>query len=168
MKLKSFVFATLAATAIFAATPALATVIQIDSMNSNGTSVDFSAGNYLVSWADLADHSNAWTAWSTNDFWLEEIYVTTDSGASLQGNAGWHLTPGDAQAAAQSLSFNMNLAYDQSVNFKVADSYLGDNSGTITLDVTAVPVPEPEAYSMILAGLGVIGLLRRRKHSKTN
>lgn len=37
-------------------------------------------------------------------------------------------------------------------------------SGTISL--TAVPVPEPETYAMFLAGLGIAGLVSRKKMRK--
>jgi len=43
------------------------------------------------------------------------------------------------------------------------DSNYGDNSGSIKVRVTAVP--EPETYAMLLAGLGVIGFMSRRRRN---
>ncbi|HOY86680.1 MAG TPA: FxDxF family PEP-CTERM protein [Methylotenera sp.] len=44
------------------------------------------------------------------------------------------------------------------------DENNGDNSGSISVNITAVP--EPETYAMLLAGLGMIGFMaRRRKNS---
>ena len=37
--------------------------------------------------------------------------------------------------------------------------------GTVTL-VTAAPIPEPETYAMILAGLGLMGFVARRRRQK--
>ncbi|SFM64828.1 PEP-CTERM sorting domain-containing protein [Rugamonas rubra] len=33
----------------------------------------------------------------------------------------------------------------------------------VRIDLAALPVPEPEAYAMLLAGLGLLGLLARRR-----
>lgn len=39
----------------------------------------------------------------------------------------------------------------------------GPITGSYDLSVMAVPVPEPETYALMLGGLGVFGLLRRRR-----
>lgn len=44
------------------------------------------------------------------------------------------------------------------------DSNSGDNSGSILAQVTAVP--EPETYAMLLAGLGLMGGIARRRKFK--
>ena len=44
------------------------------------------------------------------------------------------------------------------------DSNKGDNSGSILATVTAVP--EPETYAMLLAGLGLMGAIARRRKAK--
>ena len=42
----------------------------------------------------------------------------------------------------------------------------GDNVGALLNNVSVSPVPEPETYAMLLAGLGLLGFLaRRRKES---
>jgi hypothetical protein len=43
------------------------------------------------------------------------------------------------------------------------DSNFGDNTGSILVNVTAVP--EPETYAMLLAGLGLIGFMSRRRRN---
>jgi hypothetical protein len=43
------------------------------------------------------------------------------------------------------------------------DSNNGDNSGSVLASVTAVP--EPETYALLLAGLGVMGVVARRRKS---
>ena len=39
-------------------------------------------------------------------------------------------------------------------------------SGKLTLATTAMPIPEPETYAMILAGLGLMGFVARRRKQK--
>jgi hypothetical protein len=35
-----------------------------------------------------------------------------------------------------------------------------------TLDIAATPVPEPETYAMMLAGLGLMGFIARRRRDR--
>jgi len=45
-----------------------------------------------------------------------------------------------------------------------ADAFSASYSGTLNVS-TVAPVPEPETYAMMLAGLGAVGMLaRRRRH----
>ncbi|MDR1854328.1 MAG: FxDxF family PEP-CTERM protein [Azoarcus sp.] len=34
------------------------------------------------------------------------------------------------------------------------------------MTITAVPVPEPETYAMLLAGLGIVGMVARRRRNR--
>ena len=42
----------------------------------------------------------------------------------------------------------------------------GNKSFTLTSNSSITPVPEPESYAMLLAGLGLIGTIARRRRSK--
>ena len=43
----------------------------------------------------------------------------------------------------------------------------GDNVGALLDNVTVTAVPEPESYAMIMAGLGLMGfIVRRRKNGQ--
>jgi len=47
------------------------------------------------------------------------------------------------------------------------DSNSHDNTGSISATVTnTTPVPEPETYAMMLAGLGLMGAIARRRKAK--
>jgi len=46
---------------------------------------------------------------------------------------------------------------------------IGGGMGTVTvtaLNATVTPVPEPESYAMLLAGLGLMGAIAKRRNSK--
>jgi hypothetical protein len=58
-------------------------------------------------------------------------------------------------------SFNGVAAATGTLNLFYWDSNFGDNTGAISADVTAVP--EPETYALMLAGLGVVGFVARRR-----
>ncbi len=48
----------------------------------------------------------------------------------------------------------------------VSGTMLSDTSGSFGGAVMLNPVPEPETYGMLLAGLGVVGMLARRRQVK--
>lgn len=53
------------------------------------------------------------------------------------------------------------IALGNTLNLYYFDSNFGDNTGSITATVTAVP--EPETYTMLLVGLGVMTFVARRR-----
>jgi hypothetical protein len=68
-----------------------------------------------------------------------------------------------------STNTNVNLLHTQSYLVKVfghANTGITGGLGIVTvnaLGATIVPVPEPESYAMLLAGLGLLGLIARRR-----
>ena len=60
-----------------------------------------------------------------------------------------------------SLSAN-NLAQG-SYYVKVSGTLVSTTSGSFGANLNVMPVPEPESYGMMLAGLGVLGFLARRR-----
>ncbi|MBA2658816.1 MAG: PEP-CTERM sorting domain-containing protein [Nitrosospira sp.] len=52
-------------------------------------------------------------------------------------------------------------AIDNTLNLFYFDSNTGGNRGSILASVTAIP--EPETYAMLLAGLGLVGFIARRR-----
>lgn len=80
-------------------------------------------------------------------------------GEGSQGpNLGW---PDPETAFARSAVGAFKLEQGQNVYFGVPDSFWPDNVGGVSLRVSAVP--EPETFAMMLAGLGLLGLVGRRK-----
>ncbi len=63
-------------------------------------------------------------------------------------------------------TFSLTFAQSGSVSFALGVVDVGDTAGTSALlvdNVRIAPVPEPETYAMMLAGLGLLGALARRK-----
>ena len=81
------------------------------------------------------------------------------SGTSLQsGNIDvWTLSSDNLAVGNYYVQVSGNLVSDASASF----------GGAVMMSPTA-PVPEPETYGMMLAGLGVLGFLARRRKAAAN
>lgn len=111
--------------------------------------------NYLsnTTWSPSA------TSLNQNGLFITNGNLLTFSGVTISSVT---LDPASAAAAGFSsanVTFNANsIAVDwQNVNFQQGDK--------VIFDVNAAPVPEPESYALMLAGLGVIGFAARRRHA---
>jgi hypothetical protein len=59
-------------------------------------------------------------------------------------------------------------AFGQSSELSFVGSYqLQGNDLTYSMTVSTAPIPEPETYAMMLAGLGVLGVAARRRKQKS-
>jgi hypothetical protein len=73
--------------------------------------------------------------------------------ADIDGSDGWQLISGLPGAGVYYLAVN-----------GTADGALGGSyGGVLGTQVVAAPVPEPETYALMLAGLGVLGFIARRR-----
>lgn len=81
-------------------------------------------------------------------------FGTTSQAYSFLSTAAWN---------TYSLSFTANTSTNYSLNFNNAG---GDNIGVVLDNVTVTAVPEPETYAMMLAGLGLMGSIARRRKAK--
>lgn len=79
--------------------------------------------------------------------------VTVDFGAA--GNVL-------ATPTGYSFAFN-NVAAGTYLLSATGTNAFGATAVNATYSVSAVPVPEPETYAMLMAGLGVVGFMARRK-----
>jgi hypothetical protein len=91
------------------------------------------------------------------------------TGLSLFSNSGALITAGTRESTGAMDIWNLRAdslglgSYYLQVSGKMVSSTSGSFAGTVVL----APVPEPETYGMMLAGLGVVGFLaRRRKAAK--
>ena len=88
---------------------------------------------------------------------LSTILTATQAEDYSFTNPGWQLET--FQFTAQSATTTLTFA---SYNTPGASGAVID-----TVSVTALPVPEPETYAMLLAGLGLMGFTARRRNQKT-
>ena len=172
---------------------AQAAVININAFNNGGPldgagfnnpiSYTVSAGTYKIARVGTETPGAAYTAWNAwgrvsgcdasnmcSNGWINNFQYDTGAGSEIN----W-LGPFDRWATPQ-LALNQALATQAftrtfteqtTLRFFISDSHHWDNLGGISVSVT--PVPEPETYGLMLAGLGMVGLLvRRRKQAKLN
>jgi hypothetical protein len=88
------------------------------------------------------------------------LYAAGSSTPVVLGSFG----PGFAPSSDAG-SLETNLAAG-TYSLKIAGTVLGTKGGSYTGSVTVSPVPEPEAWSMIGAGLAAVGFVARRRKSK--
>ena len=83
------------------------------------------------------------------------------------------LTNGNAYYDTAIHAFNSALAYSpaftlsstKTVNFWILDDFLADNTGGVSLELSA-GVPEPATWAMFLLGFGAVGFAMRRSLRK--
>jgi hypothetical protein len=81
--------------------------------------------------------------------------------------SGW-LAPGGASPNEYTLSFSSLTAGDHYLQILREDHGGGTGFNINVTAELAAPVPEPETYAMMLAGLGLLGVMARRRKQKLN
>lgn len=81
-----------------------------------------------------------------------DTLVATGTSMSTGATDVWSVRGDALEAGAYYLRVNGNLVSDEGASF----------GGAVML----MPVPEPEAYGMMLGGLGILGFLARRRKAK--
>ncbi len=170
-----------------AATPAAATVVNIDAIanagltSASGVTLSLGAGTYSVT--PIIDKYTAFSRFAsvigcdgagTHCFTgYEHSYLIDVNGVSTgygdnNGAGGLGPQPGggyyDTMAKAFALGAKpatFTLLAPGTVTFYIFDDVLGDNSGGVSLNVTGVP--EAATWAMLIAGFGLVGAVARRR-----
>jgi hypothetical protein len=166
----------LAIAGVLASTAASAQSFYLDSTNQyNAVTLALDAGSYEVSYL-----SGGWNPWGSPvdgcdvngancaHGWYNAFFIDNTAYASA-GN--FFASQSLASAAGQAMSpISFSLAAATNVVFSIKDWPYSDNAGGISLSVNSVtaPVPEPETYAMMLAGLGLLGFAGRRRRMQAS
>lgn len=95
------------------------------------------------------------------------LYNVDDLSASLYTGAGVLVQNLDTNPGSTAdLKVGSGLFAPGNYYFNVVGNANGSFGGQYVFAVTTLPVPEPETYAMLLAGLGVMGAIARRKAKK--
>jgi hypothetical protein len=148
----------------------------------------FAAGNNGATFADHFTFSVSGTTGMNFDAIISSISRTADTGLDISGlslyrvggGSGTGGTAGDTlvTSGTSSMTGAMDVWTLSSDNLTAGSYYVlvsgnlvsdtsGAFGGAVMMSPTA-PVPEPETYGMMLAGLGVLGFLARRRKQAAN
>lgn len=131
----------------------------------------------LGSSAGSFDHIFTFNLLNRND--VVSIAVTNDfgkfniNGAALQlweetsvdGNYTNDTSVGSFAFDSSSVGLDFGKLGPGNYYYEITGTVLGSKGGSYTLDSYISPVPEPETYAMLLAGLGMIGFSVRRRRA---
>jgi hypothetical protein len=107
----------------------------VNSFGSLATKLSLKATQSLISFSGLLTGTNGFS---------QSLNSSTEFGGLLQG-----------------LAYTDTLA---SGDYSLQLSGASQSKGTYNVTLMATPVPEPESYAMLLAGLGVMGAIARRRN----
>lgn len=88
---------------------------------------------------------------------------------ALYGTSGLLLTGTQVSTGASDV-WQLSSAVLGAGNYylAVSGSAVSKSAGSYSLGVTVTPVPEPETYAMLLGGLGLMGVVARRRKQSGN
>lgn len=110
------------------------------------TTFDYgTTGSYTPSFDATVQTTDQYTQWYSGAYWV-------NSGYESCWFSCWWVDTSHYQYYSYYENYQTNLQFD--------------TSSSTSLNVMATPVPEPETYAMLLAGLGLLGFMGRRRRQK--
>lgn len=146
----------LIAASLLASTSAFATVTNFGTITDPGTASSFANGTFA--YLDIT---------SAQNFDLSAFFTTSKNltnVALFDGVTNNAITTTGSKDAGYSFSLTNILAGSYQLRFNVASG--GTITGNYTLSTITTPVPEPETYGMMFAGLALMGTIAVRRQKK--
>jgi hypothetical protein len=178
---KSLIAAVVLASASFVSSAAMAATVGntpqvLDLTDGSGFFGDtFAMNNNGNTFADRFTFTVGGTgAGSSLDAIISSVSHSADTGLDITGVSLYNAAGDALVSAGHSLQTGSIDVWTVSTNNLAAGNYYLQVSGNLVSDqaasfggavAMAAPVPEPETYGMMLAGLGVLGFLARRRKS---
>lgn len=127
-------------------------LVTMSASTSAGITIGYDGVNGITEWAN-ASASVSLTGAGASGTGSQNAYDNTSS--SVYGY--WNYGPASASdSRLMAVSFSNVSGADLGGTFSL-------NAGVSGFSQSAVPVPEPETYAMMLAGLGALGFISRRR-----
>jgi hypothetical protein len=136
--------------------------IRTGALNTNYTVTELSNVTVKVDGSEFFGNGNL-TVGHTG---LNNVFVIGGAVASRDGNANDFMFVGYKNGQWQNIFYSNAIHTSGNTGYKyhVPDVSVGER--TVATHWTLSPVPEPETYAMLLAGLGVMGAVARRRKAK--
>lgn len=150
-----------------------ATLWGSDSSSGTHKIVDV-AGNQFMQFGGGDSAYTAFGVGAGGDYTLSFDYVGSGFWALYNQDASTYVSPGPLVQINGNGTESTLLTLSGSTNYKLFFGSIGAGLPGMTtgmqldnVSVTAVtPVPEPESYAMLMAGLGVLGFMSRRRQQR--
>ena len=98
---------------------------------------------------------------------LGDLFNISDLSVKLFDSSNTLITDLDASPGSTSqIKVGSGTFLPGSYYFNIAGNADGSSGGQYVFAVTTLPVPEPETYAMLLAGLGLVSVMARRRLNK--
>lgn len=155
---------------IAACLPGVASASTLVKQDIETFSAQSSSASFWLNWVDAISSKTTKAGTTTDIYDGKYAWLLTNALTGKVIDQGSKLNLNDTSTAASGsylLTFS-NLVASTSYNLSLVGKWAGvQDSGKWSLtaapSVSITPVPEPETYAMFLAGLGVIGMIARRR-----
>ncbi|HVW65475.1 MAG TPA: PEP-CTERM sorting domain-containing protein [Nitrosospira sp.] len=138
----------------------------IDANNTRGThSTDANGASSALPTDPTNSFFGAINGFGQGDTWLQKAGLDTTQPLGTSQNF-WFLTTSSTSTLAKGITtpFGVDLNHDGSITGSEFSKFiLNDNGGLSFASPAVSPIPEADSWAMLLAGLGVLGAMVRRR-----
>ncbi|NYE62143.1 hypothetical protein FHW58_003358 [Duganella sp. 1224] len=163
MKLKTYIGGALLAAASFGASAATVDLGSLDptTFDSTGQSIKHSAIGYFYDTITFTLATDSLSSFGALQTFAAPSKAITGFGGELVGHGSFTGPTTSADDSQQSLSWKGGLGVG-TYTIHIWGTTTALNTSYVAT-VSALPVPEPETYGLMLGGLALVGAIARRK-----